>query len=91
MDSLAGESVEHRQVFWSAQYMAGAVAIVLVVFVTLDGGVCSCLIDIITQGILRTCGCLAHQFCLAVFIKIVHHKLRIVCTGPDVLSQIDSP
>ena len=53
--------------------------------------ICSRLIDIIPNTILTAGCCLTYHLGLTILVKIIYHKLGVVGTSTDILTQIYSP
>ena len=91
MNGCTRQTIEHRQVFVSAIDTATTHTPVFRITGSLDGLICSRLIDIIASSVLTAWSRLTHQFCLAVLIKIIYQELRIVGTCTDIVTQINTP
>ena len=91
MNGSTSLSVEYRQVFLSAIDASTADTPILGVAGSLDGGIGRCLVYIGALAVLGAWSSLAHHLCLAVTIEVIDHKLGVVGTGTDVLSQVDAP
>ena len=47
--------------------------------------------DVVPLAVLTAGGCLAYYLSLAVAVQVIHHELRIVGTGTDILAQVEAP
>src|SRR5690606_32986888 len=77
---FAGKPVKHGEVFRAVENIAGRIAVIRL-----------SVTDNITSSIdSAICG-FNSNFCTAITIKVVGYKLRVVRTGTDIFTQINSP
>ena len=91
VDGFAGLTIESGQVFRTTQDMTARSAVVSCVACVLDGGHIAGLVHVGTCAVLAARGRLAHQLSLSVAVEVIHHILRVVGAGADVLTQIHAP
>ena len=84
-------STEYREPFLSAFHLAVGVAPVLGVVNRLDGSVGSRLADEVAAAVLASRCRFAYHLCLTVAVEVIDEELGVVCSSPDVHSEIDAP
>ena len=91
VDGSTGLSVEHGEILLSAVDTSGGSAPVLRVVGGLDVFVGSGQIYVVALSVLAARSRLAHQFCPSVLVEVVDHELRIVGSGTDVHTEVNTP
>ena len=91
MDGSARHTIKDGQVFMSTVDTTGSGTPVLRIVGLLDSLVGSGLVHVVSYAVLRAGSGLADQFSPSVTIEVVDHKLRIVGTGTNVHTEVDTP
>ncbi len=94
----SGLSLKEGQVFRPAQQVATTLTLKAGVGVCLSGGFLRCASPVslwipqyFTLSVCGAIGCFAGNFGLTVTVQVINHKLGIMCSFADILTQIDSP
>ena len=91
MDGMAVKTTEDRKIFLSTADAPMLIAPVLVVIDRANRRVRRSLRDKSPLTISSAGRSLAHHLCPSVTVKVGYHKLRIVSTCPNILTQVNGP
>ena len=80
-------AAEHGKIFRTVQDVSVSTTIVCLIISILYLRVCGSLGYVVASTVLRAWSSLAYQFSLTVSVKVVNHKLCIVRTSANVLTQ----